>query len=122
MRQIYGEDIDCCSTDRRTPNKHRSVPLEMVFPIVLAGMKQPDNLTRLGIHPSNIRSFVVVTCETREREIPQFVTAVMFAGNDVIDLKGQHVMLLRHPAVLAERTCPLPHLIDEHLLHSSLKY
>jgi hypothetical protein len=38
---------------------------------------------------------------------------VMFASNDVITLKSQQIILLRHPTVFAERTRPLPNLIAE---------
>jgi hypothetical protein len=74
----------------------------MVFPLVLSRMKQPNNFLCLRIYSSNVRPFVVITGKTRQREVTKFVCSVMFAGNDVINLKSEEVILLRHPTVLAD--------------------
>ncbi len=42
-----------------------------------------------------------------------FVAAMMFARNDVVDLKRKDVELLRHPAIFAGRVGALPYLIYE---------
>ncbi len=85
----------------------------MAFPFVLSRMKEPNNCTCLGIYSGNVWPFVVVACKTSQRQVIDFISPVMFASNNVIDLKSQQVILLRHPAVLTYRTRPLPNLIDE---------
>lgn len=69
MRQVDGEDIDSYSPDRCATNKHGSVPLEMVFPFVLSWMKQPHDLTYLGIYSRNVWPLVVVAGKTCQREV-----------------------------------------------------
>jgi hypothetical protein len=38
---------------------------------------------------------------------------MMFAGNNMIDLKSEQVTVLRHPAVFARVPCSLPHPRDQ---------
>src|SRR5262249_28991715 len=93
----------------------------MVFPVVLPRMKQSNNFICLGIHSSNVRPFMVIARKTREREVPEFISPVMFASNNVIDLTSEEIVLLWHPAVFTDRVRPLPHLVDERWLHPSLR-
>ena len=99
--QVNGEDVYCCPTDWCASDKYGSLPLEVVFPLVLPRMKQADNFFRVRIYSGNVRSFVVVARKTREREVSEIVRPVMFTSNNVVNLEGQEVATLRHPAVLA---------------------
>jgi len=102
MGQVYGENVECCPPDRRATSKHGSVPLEMVLPFVLSRMKQSYNYICLGVYSRNVRPFVVIASKTRQRKIPGFVSPMMFAGNYVINLKGEEIILLRHSTVFAD--------------------
>jgi hypothetical protein len=113
MRQIDGKHIAGDPTNRRAPNQLGFLPLKMIRPPIPAWMKQPNDFLGFGIEPSDIRPFVVVTAKTRKRQILQFIPAMMFPGNDVVDLESQRIVLLWHPAVLAYRARPLPHPRDE---------
>lgn len=120
MRQVYTENIDCCPPYRSATKKHGSIPLEMVFPDILSWVEQTNNFPCLGIHTSNVWSFVVVAGKTGERQVDEFVSPMMFTRNNVIDLKSQQIILLRHLTILAGETRSLPHLLNERLLHLSL--
>jgi hypothetical protein len=64
-------------------------------------MKQPNDFRCLGVYTRDVRPFVIVACKTRECEILQFMSPMMFASNNVINLEGQEIILLREPTILA---------------------
>jgi hypothetical protein len=55
--------------------------------------------------------------EAGHREIIEYRRAAVLPGNNVIDLKGEPVVRMRNPAVLAAVFRSLPDLLNQELVH-----
>ncbi len=56
---------------------------------------------------------MVVTGETGKRKVVEIVGAVVFACDDVVDLKSEQIELLRDATILADVIGALPNAIYE---------
>src|SRR5882672_6720713 len=101
MGQVDSENVDCCPSNRGATHKDGPAPREMVFPVVPARMKQPYDLSDLGIDSGDVWSLVVVAGKTSKREVCNLIRATVFASNNVVDLKRQKIVLLRHLTIFA---------------------
>jgi hypothetical protein len=72
----------------------------MLLPFISAWVEESDDTSSNWITSSNVRSLVVVTGKTGQREIPGSGPATVLAGNDVVNLEGKGVVFLLHLAVL----------------------
>ena len=76
--------------------------LEVIRPTVRAGMKQPREVTRIGIETGKIGTLLGVAKMTGQRQVVQFVSAVVLPGHDVLDVKREiGIDALMNPAILA---------------------
>jgi len=107
--------------NRSQTRKARAIPLEMLTPFVAAWMEEPEDSPRAGITPRDVPPFVVVAEETSQRQIPGGRLAVVFARNDVVNLKGEVVVFLRHLAVFTDVPGTTPHHTFEASVHSNVQ-
>jgi hypothetical protein len=80
-------------------------------------MKQPHHLAGCRIHSRDIRTFVSVAVETRQREVVRHGLSSVLARHDVIELEWRPVQSLWHPAVFATPGGTLPDLVRQSLVH-----
>jgi len=71
-------------------------------------MKEPDDLARIGIRSSDIRTFVPITVKTSQGEIFENRLSSVLACHDVIDVERQRIHGSRKVTVLAPVFSALP--------------
>ncbi|MFN0054795.1 MAG: hypothetical protein ACKV0T_21700 [Planctomycetales bacterium] len=69
MRQINTESRNRRTANRGAPNKHRTVPPEMLAPFLATWMKQPNDLSGLPITTGEVRAFMQIAGEAGQRQI-----------------------------------------------------
>jgi len=106
--EVDFEYVNGGSTDRRATDHHRTIPLEMYVPLILARMKQPSELPSFRVNPRDIRSLVRVILIAAQRQIIFSRWPVVFLSDNMIDLKREDIELLRDAAVFAGISRPLP--------------
>jgi steroid 5-alpha reductase family enzyme len=94
-----------------------ALPMKVILPVIAARMKESHDATRERIASGNVWAFTVVTEKTGKRQIERHRQAAVFKRQNVIDLKGQFVAFLRHPAVFATTRGTTPNQIFEALIH-----
>ena len=73
----------------------------MFLPLLYTWIEEPGTFSGLRVKRGKIWSFVMVTVETRVREVVQLCLDAMLPCNNVIDLVLNKFSLLRDVAVLA---------------------
>jgi hypothetical protein len=63
----------------------------MSIPLVNTRMEQPGQLSRLGIDPSDVRTFVSVAVHTGKGKVVEAVCAAMLFRDDVVDLERRRM-------------------------------
>ena len=81
----------------------------MLVPDIDTGVEEACQLTGCGIHTREIRPFVTITDMTGEREVRCVVTPVMLLRHAVLDVKGDDIVLLLDPTILAAVSRPVAH-------------
>lgn len=87
MRKIDFQNGDGRSSDGCNAQQARPFPSKMFVPLMATRMKQTDNSPGARITPRNVWAFMIVAEESGEREIARNGQPVMFARNDVVNLK-----------------------------------
>ena len=120
MAEIDFQHDYCCPADGRESLKDRALPAKVVGPDILSRMEQSRHLPRVRIDPRDIRTLMIVTWETGQREVlKRGRTAVLF-GDDVIDFVDGVRQRLRHLAILAARRRSMPHPFSQESVHPLL--
>jgi hypothetical protein len=115
--QVDLENVHGHSADRRSTGKLGTLPLKMLGPRLRSRIEKRNGLLRDYIITSDIRALVVVAREASKGKVLRDCRAVMFLGDDVVELVLGVFKLLRHVAVFAAGACPLPNLITELPVH-----
>src|SRR5947209_15658744 len=95
------------------------MPTEMVVPVMAAGIKKPDLLTRLRVYAGQVRALVAVTREASQRKIAFDPSTTVLLSDYVLNLKGKFVELLWHLAIFATAVCPVPDVLLKGRRHGS---
>jgi hypothetical protein len=66
---IDGEYVNRDSSDRCSTSQGSSRPLEVLVPLVRAGMEKPDEFSGVWIFSRKVRAFVPITVKTGEGEV-----------------------------------------------------
>jgi hypothetical protein len=93
----------------------------MLLPLMSARMEKPDNSSGTRIASRNVRSLVIVAEKTSQRQVASGGLAVVFARNDMVDLKREVVVFLRHLAVLTNAPGATPNQTFEAKVHSHIQ-
>jgi hypothetical protein len=78
---------DRAACDRRQANQHRSVPFEVILPIVCPGIEKANYFTAFRINAGNVRPLEIVAIKARVSQVGDFCLATVFLGDYVIKLK-----------------------------------
>jgi hypothetical protein len=100
-------------------DKSGTVPAEMPAPFVTAGIKEADDLSGARVDTRDVRSFGAVAEKAGQGQIARDGRPAMLAGNDVIDLEGEHAVVLVKLAVFAALMGTLPNEPDKCFFHGS---
>ena len=119
MRHVDSEHVGRDSPDRRAPGQSRSVPAKVFVPIMPPRIENRCQLSRERINPGDIGPFMHVAVKAAQSQVVGSRRAVVFCGDDVIDLKGQHIEALRQTAVLAHPARSLPDEFAQTFIHPS---
>ena len=60
----------------------------MVVPVVSPWMKELGDGIRAGVNAREVRAFVKITIDARERQITKVIAAAMYLWNDVLYVKN----------------------------------
>jgi hypothetical protein len=106
--KVYSKYGQGGSSDWGSANEVGPLPPKMSVPLVTSRVKESHDLLALGVDAGKICSLKRVTMVTREGQVMGGCGAAVAFGDDVVDFKGNIIVLLGHPAILAPRTCPAP--------------
>jgi hypothetical protein len=74
---------------------------EVLVPGIDTGIEEACQLTGCGIYTRKIWPSVTITEMTGERQVRLVVTPVMLLRHDVLDVKGDEIVSLMDPTILA---------------------
>ena len=75
--------------------------LEVLVPGIGTGVEEACQLTSCGVHTRKIRPLVTITEMTGQRQVRLVTTPVMLLRHDVLDVKGDDIVLLMDATILA---------------------
>jgi hypothetical protein len=75
--------------------------LEVLAPGIGTGVEEAGQLTDCGVHTREIWPLVTITEMTGQRQVRLVVTPVMLLRHDVLDVKGDDIVLLMDATILA---------------------
>jgi hypothetical protein len=90
----------------------------MLRPLMAARVEKPDDPSGARITPRDVRPLMVVAGEAGERQVLGRSQSAVLAREDVVNLKGEFIVLLRHLAVLADAPGAPPDQTFEAKVHS----
>ena len=118
MAFIFNRPI--VAADRSAPDNDHSVALEVLIPLVLARVKQPDECAAFRVKPTQVRPVVCIAMVAGESEISAVVSSAMLACDDVLDVIGEEwLRVLRQAAVFAAMTGPFADKLPEALVYQA---
>jgi len=120
LRKVNGQHIDGRPADGSAANKHRTSPSEVLLPGIPARVEEPGNLARFRINSCYIWSFIRVVVVAAQGQVVACCWAVVFLGNDVVNLERQDVKALGKVAVLAGVLSTVPDELPQGLVHRSV--
>ena len=99
------------STDGRPADQVDTTPLEVIIPVMTARMKQLRHHLRFRIDARQIRTFMKIAINTRERQVVEIVSATMFLGDNMLDVEfSEWGIILMQLAVFAAMASTLPYI------------
>jgi hypothetical protein len=81
----------------------------VILPAVTARVEKRRELSSILVNTRYVRTFISVASRAGQAEIVEPRLAMVLLGDDVINLEGQGISLLREPAVFAEPLGSIPH-------------
>ena len=87
-----------------------SLPCEMIFPPLLARMKEGGDSARERVNAGEVGAFAQIAVYAREAEVEFVIGAAVLARADVLDVEGgERRVILMQAALLAAVRGPLAH-------------
>ena len=106
------------SSCRSPPHDPQFIPFKMLVPCVCPGMKEWSQLIRKWINPCEITRLPKVAIGTGQGQVFQFITASMFARDDVLHLqRDERRLVLPLLTILAAIIRPLPDNLPPSRVH-----
>ena len=106
---IHGQCLDRRPTYRRSAPDTDALPAEVLAPDVATRMEQSHQLTAHGINSSLARCLAQGAGNASERQVVGDRRTASLDRNDVVDVEGRFLTLLRQPAILTPPTGSLHH-------------
>ena len=118
-----GRIIDRQHKDRgsgraRTTDKNCTLPQKVPLPLLRAGMKESSQLPREGIEARNVQSLVLVAMQATPSQVVENRGTAMLLGDDMVHLKWQRIVSVRHSTVVTAITRHLPNLFQQQPIHA----
>ena len=107
------QDPDGGPADGGAADKDGSLVAEVVLPFVAAGMEELGQLPRERIDAGDVRPLEAITIPTCVCEVRGDRAAAVFAGDDVVGLKGDVGCFLRQAAVFASAQSPVADMMGQ---------
>lgn len=105
---IHGEHTDRRSSCRRPADDPGAIGFEVIDPDIPAGMEKGDQGAVGRVDPCKIRPLVEVAPVARQREILGGVRPAVLLRDDVLDLEGEALRILKEETILAPSAGPSP--------------
>jgi hypothetical protein len=120
IRGVHLQKADRRSAYRGAPDNKDSVALEVLIPLVLPRMKEPDERAAFRVKSAQVRSLVRIAVVAGESEVSAVVSSAMLASDDVLDVIGEEwLRVLRQAAVFAAITGSFTDSLPEPLVHQA---
>jgi hypothetical protein len=81
----------------------------VLAPGIGTGVEEAGQLTGCGVHTREIWPLVTITEMTGQRQVRLVTTPVMLLRHDVLDVKGDDIVLLMDATILAAVSCTVAH-------------
>ena len=91
----------------------------MILPIIESRMEQASYLAGFWIEAGKVHAFVQIAVVASEREIIRRIFSSMLTGNDVLDMKGQRLLVLPQLAIFAGVFCASPDELTQPVVHQA---
>ena len=99
---IHYEKLDCRSADGSATHKQSTLPPEVLTPVILSRMEQPNDLASVGIDGRNVRPLVRIASITAQTEVLGFSLPTVLPRDNVVDVEREEsVLVLMNATVLA---------------------
>ncbi len=99
---IHYEKLDCRSADGSATHKQSTLPLEVLTPVILSRMEQPNDLASVGIDGRDVRPLVRIASITAQTEVLGFSLPTVLPRDNVVDVEREEsVLVLMNATVLA---------------------
>ena len=95
------QHIDGRPAHGRETNDAPGLNLEVLAPGIGTGVEEACQLTGCGVHTHEIWPLVTITEMTGQRQVRLVATPVMLLRHDVLDMKGDDIVLLMDVTILA---------------------
>ena len=120
IRCVHLQQADRRPTYRSPPYNKDSVALEVLIPLALPWMKQPDERAAFRVKSAQVRSLVCIAVVAGESEVSAVVSSAMLASDDVLNVIGkERLRILRQATVFAAITSPFADSLPEPLVHQA---
>ena len=101
IRAVHIQHIDGRPAHGRETNDAPGLGLEVLAPGIGTGGEEACQLTGCGVHTSEIWPLVTITEMTGQRQVRLVVTPMMLLRYDMLDVKGDEIVLLMDATILA---------------------
>jgi len=118
LRIIEPQNVGGCLTHRRHRLDDCARKPKMRGPGIGAWIKKPGEAA-VSQDRADIRPFLPVAEDARQRQIIQLSRASMFDADDVVNLKREKTILLECEALLAQTVRPGPHMQPQGLANET---
>ena len=88
------EKLDRGPTDSCATRKQCAAPLEVIGPVILAGMEQSNHLVRVWIDARDVWSFMRIASITAQAKILSVRLSAVLQRNDVVDREREEDVLI----------------------------
>ena len=85
---IHIEHANCGAANGRQTNDSRLRQAEVLFPDVVAWVKQRNDLPGLRVNPRQIRTFMCIAPVAGQGQVGRSVATAVLAGNDMLDVES----------------------------------
>src|SRR5258708_12886395 len=116
---IHAKDVGCRASDRSEPDNESAVlKMKMLIPDVRTRIEKPRQFVSVWVNAGKVRSLLVITQVTSEREIHQVLRSPMLSRHNVFDMKSEiWVVALANSTIFTSIVSPLTNALFRCIIH-----